>query len=353
MSAKEADIIKDFLDRHPEIESATAQSNFQAHKSTENEIPYGVIAIVDNKTKLSTSVLPTKQFATVSLYALTDTFSELQHLGQGLKLNEKTKEFLQQTGLGPTESDIALASRDFLPKHRGLDQREWRPYLGEHGFVSVLSSESSVNFDKAYYLQVSVPHLPFATEALQSLSMNSASDITQHDDWHIVRQTAQRNADKIAQLFANTFKIELRHRRPDTHSKNGTQIAKPIATTMNLTIVPENAHKMRLQSGIGTAIVVNPDQIHLLPVSPRLGVVVTERRIKNIPLVAPNMKAKPRSVQDVGQAFLKERTFWKNRDKNAMPTILAQDNVPASQLKELAEQHNGTVLTPVLLIAHE
>lgn len=353
LPAKEKQALDEFMQRHPEIANLHTQPNFLSARNADLKLPLGVIACLGNDSKLSTSLLPEQQCGVVSLYEIGESFSEIEHLGQRAQLAERTKSFLSKTGLGPSESDIGLPTGDFLPKHWGQDLRQWKPYFGEHGFVSVVSSSAN-GFEKSYYLLVSVPNLPFANEALQSLSLMPIKEFAKHENVSIAQTLAQRNANRIAQLFADTFKIELRHRRPDDRSINGDKVAVPLATTMNSLFSPAANHKMNIHTtGVGQAMAVSNADVTLLPISAKQGAVITNRRVyEPIAMPVTSTMATKKTVQDIGKTFLTERTFWSQKDKATAPEVLLYDYctlMPAV----LAQKYDGQVLAPVFLVANQ
>jgi len=353
LPAKEKQALDDFMQRHPELAALHTQSNFLSARNADLKLPFGVIASLSNDSKLSTSLLPEQQCGVASLYAIGESFSEIEHLGQRAQLAERTKTFLSKTGLGPSESDVGLPTGDFLPKHWGKDQRQWKAYLGEHGFVSVVSSSDN-NFEKSYYLLVSVPNLPFANEALQPLSLMPVKDFAKHENVSIAQTLAQRNANRIAQLFADTFKIELRHRRPDDNSLNGEKVAAPVASTMNAIFSPAANHKMNIHTtGVGQAVAVSNSDVTLLPISAKQGAVITNRRVyEPIAMPVTSTEVVKKTVQEIGKTFLTERTFWNSKDKTVAPEVLLYDFctlMPGT----LAQKYDGQILTPVFLVANQ
>jgi hypothetical protein len=350
LPAKEKQALDEFMARHPEIACIETQPSFVSAREADLKLPNGVIATLKNDAKLSTSLLSDKQCGIAALYEIGESFSEIEHLGQRAKLADQTKVFLSKTGLGPSEADIGLPTGDYLPKHWGQDVRGWKPYLGEHGSISVVSTNSS-NFEKTYYLLVSVPNLPFANEALQPLSLTPIKAFSKHENVAIALNVAQRNANRLAQLFSDTFKIELRHRRPDPRSLNGEVAAIPVAATLNNLFSHGKNHTTQIHAtGVGRALEGN---FTLLPVSVKHGAVLTNRRIQE-PITMPvTLTTLPKkTAQEIGKTFLAERTFWNLRDRNVAPEVLLYD-APAVSIDTLAQQHGGQVLSPVFVVANQ
>lgn len=350
LNPKQKEALDDFRLRHPEIGDLRCYFLGSDAKGT-SQLPAGVIAVQGDKTRLQSDILPEKRYGLCALYQLDGELSEIQLLGQPKVLQEATRDFLAATSLGPALYDIGLPTSNHLPQRYGRDLREWAPFLGKDGYMAVLTDRSPES-NRSYYLMVHVPELPFANDAMEPLTLLPTEKLGGHTNIQVLENVAQRNANKLADIFGSKFNLQFRHRRPDMNSVDGRPLPVPIACTLNTLLRREPCTNLRIASGLGYAQSGGEMRSTLLPLSPKAGALLAPR-ISRKPLpLQPRQSDIPIAVQDIGKSFLTDRVYWAKKSTTELPRVLSQHAVVSTQLQELfVDKYHAVALSPVLIVA--
>lgn len=252
LSATDRQLLEEFMKRHPEINKLHVAKNFHGVDQRKVDmLPFGVTAELNSGSSVSASMIPDSFSHVCVAFELHPEFTEVD-IHRIANVEEKMALFHSKLGAGPTEHDIA--HKDVLPKNRGKDVNAWFPHLGKKGFVSIIQNPLIKSEEPRYLLCVVVPDLPFVADMYKKHiadGMMPAQDLAIHPIVKIGHEVAVRNAQKVADLFASTMGISLRHRSPSYQDKNGLALPKVYSLSLNPGPIRANG-KVLISSGMST-----------------------------------------------------------------------------------------------------
>jgi len=361
----EADQVEQFMKDHLELSHLHIAGNF---KGVENraKIPYGSVASLEQKVQLPLSLLPDNMAQCTALFNLGENFSEISFLSSHSReeLQRKTKEFQAKLGKGPGLEDVHF--KHVLPEYLGKDINRWAPFLGK-GHVSIMLAPEASEDNEQYQLCISVPKLPIVSQLYANAYYNSdvptAADLTRHPIAAIAREITARNACKVAEVFASTFGIAMRHRRPYPAEKKGLALPVPDALTLNPgPIVDQNDGFVKIASGlVAWGYHATSGQRPVFKVGPLQPALVPSKAVcAFVPYDAPTSTGERSEVgKHIPARMLHERVFSGNTNNNTATENLHPRLAKVKQHHAVEEfivkQHSAPVasLKPKLLFLHQ
>jgi hypothetical protein len=337
--------LTEFMALHPELAGLHVALNFKGIQDN-TKLPFGTVAEFDRKTQVPLSFLPANMSHVNALFEIDEPFSELAFLRND-RLQEQTKAFQSTLGQGPSLADIAY--KHVLPESLGKDLHSWVPFLGK-GHISIVPNPDSPEDNQRFLLHVAVPQLPVVaqlfTNAYYKSDVPAAQELAQHPAGLIAREISARNACKIASLFAQSFNISLRHRRPNLQEKKGTVLPVPAALSMNPGPVAVDENTVKIASGL-VAWGHDPQcgDRAVYSIGPAHAVLIAKRPSRTfLPYTAAKTGQQNKAGREIGHSFLAERVF--TGSPLADSTVLHQRIINAQKNKELEEFISKTLGGP-------
>lgn len=345
LNATDRQLLEEFMKRHPEISKLHVAGNFRGvNQRKVDTLPFGVTAELEPTSTVSVGMIP-KSFSHVcAAFELDPEFTEVD-IHRIANIEEKMGLFHSKLGFGPTENDIAY--KNVIPKNRGMDVNTWFPHLGKKGYVSIIQNPLIKSDEPQYLLCVVVPDLPFVTQMYKkhvSSSITEAKVLSEHPMVKIGHSVAVRNAQKVADLFASTMGIALRHRTPSFQDKDGLSLPKIHSLSLN----PGPLHvdgKVLISSGMSTwGNTSVGEKTGIFVCGPHANVILTQKgQFALQPYGARKVGTKTQIGigGDITPKILQNNMFWHKKVANELhPNIEYRNN--AEEIENVIQKNIGS-----------